>query len=184
MSIRKLISKVQDVNTGNRYEVVAYLPRKLHSKYAFSVENITFYCNKCNFPGHQHAQIDSRVYGQKRKLGSIRSSDATVTTSYIYDYKGNNIKLFEDWSNIIMNPINKRLGYYNDYVGELHIILLNNLNEKLTTSILTEAYPIKMNDLPLGYDNAEILPLEIEWQYRERIVRHQSDPGAGGAIFN
>lgn len=181
--IRDLVGKVKDVNRGDRYEVTLYLPEGLKSSYNFSVDDITFYCQKCNMPGFAHSQIDSRVYGQKKKLGSFRTSDTTVSTSYLFDYKGINIGFFEAWSALIMDPVSKRLGYYEDYIGSMEICIFNNLNERLVTAELSEVYPVKLSDLLLAYDNSEILPLEIEWQYRERKIIQESSRSKGGSII-
>lgn len=181
--IRKLVSRVQDVNVGNRYEITLFLPEKLRSEFNLKVDDITFYCGKCSLPGFSNSQIDSRIYGQKRKLGGIRDSNTTCATSYLFDYKGLNIQFFEKWADLIMNPDSKRLGYYNDYIGSMEICVFNNLNDRLIICQLSEVYPIKMNDLSLAYENSELLPLEIEWQYRERKIHHQKNLRGGGTII-
>lgn len=183
-TIRDLIGKVQDVNLGNRYEVILYLPDKLKAEWNFKVDDITFYCDKCQIPGLTAGKIERQIYGEPRNLGTIVNSADTVEMSYIFDYKGLNIHFFEAWANLVMNPETKRIGYYDDYVGTIEINILNNLNKPILSCVLLEAWPEKINDLELSYTNTEFLPIEIAWQFRSRLLRYPDVLNLRGVIQN
>lgn len=165
-SIRDLISKVPDVNTGNRYRVEIFLPDAL-KVWNGHLDKIQFYCKECTLPGTTLTQIENRVYGQKRLLGSFKEA-GTTSTAFIFDYKGLNVKLFNAWHDYIIKPDVKRLEYYTNYIGRVRISLLNNINKPIYICNLEEAYPVKINELALGYGQNELLPLEIEWCFRTK----------------
>lgn len=172
-SIRDLISKVPDANTGNRYRVEIFLPDALKS-WNSELDKIQFYCKECTLPGDGLTQIENRVYGQKRMLGSFKES-GTTTISFLFDYKGLNVKLFNAWRNYIVKPDTKRLEYYNNYIGRVRITLLNNLNKPIYVCNLEEAYPLKSNEIALSYNSTDILPIEVEWWYRSLTYSQDSD---------
>lgn len=172
-TIRDLVSKVQDVNTGNRYKVEIFLPDAL-SAWNAQIDRIQFYCKECTLPANGLTQIENRVYGQKRMLGSFKES-GTTNTSFIFDYKGLNVKLFNAWLDYIVKPETKRLEYYANYIGRVRVTLLNNLNKTIYVCNLEEAYPVRVNEITLGYNQTDLLPLEIEWWYRTRTYGSESD---------
>jgi len=172
-SIRDLIAKVPDANTGNRYKVELFLPDALKA-WNGHLDKIQFYCKECTLPANGLTQIENRVYGQKRMLGSFKES-GTTTISFLFDYKGLNVKLFNAWTDYIVKPDTKRLEYYNNYIGRVRITLLNNLNKPIYVCNLEEAYPLRVNEIPLGYSQNEILPFEVEWWYRSRTYTQDMD---------
>lgn len=172
-SIRDLIKNVPDINTGNRYMVEIFLPELLRS-WNGQLDTIQFYCKECTIPQNGVTQIESRVYGQKKSIASIKESGNT-NTSFIFDYKGINVKMFYAWSDIMMDPDTKRLYYYDDYVGRVRITLLNNLNKPIFICNLEEAYPLKISEIPLSYNQNEVLPIEIEWWFRTLSYTNDSD---------
>lgn len=172
-SIRDLISKVPAVTTGNRYKVEIFLPRAMTAWNA-SIDQIQFYCKECSLPGMTLTQLESRVYGQKRMLGSFLEA-GSVSTSFLFDYKGLNVKLFNAWINYIQKPESKRLEYYENYIGRVRITLLNGFNKTIYVCNLEEAYPVKVNEVALGYTQTEILPLDIDWSYRSLSTTSDSD---------
>ena len=172
-SIRDLVSKVPEVNTGNRYKVELFLPDALKA-WSANLDKIQFYCKECTLPANGVTQIENRVYGQKRMLGSFKES-GTTNISFLFDYKGFNVKLFNAWLDYIVKPDTKRLEYYANYIGRVRITLLNNLNKTIYVCNLEEAYPLKVNEISLSYNQNDILPLEIEWWYRTRNYTQDRD---------
>jgi len=172
-SIRELIGKVPDVNAGNRYKVEIFLPDALKG-WNKHLDKIQFYCKECSLPENGITQIENRVYGQKRMLGSFKQ-DGTTTTSFIFDYRALNVKLFNFWLDYIIKPDTKRLEYYENYIGRVRITLLSNLNKVIYVCNLEEAYPLRVNEIPLSYSQNELLPLEIEWWYRSRTYSEDID---------
>ncbi len=171
-SIRRLISNVQDINSGSRYEVIILPPSALRIP-----RNIDFYCQKCTVPGVQMSQIDSIVYGQGRKIPGIRKSEMTCSTSHMFDYKAENIRFIEQWFELITPSGNKRVNYYDNIIGSMEINVLNNLNNPLLKIELTEVYPVKISELGLSYTNEEYLPIDIEWHFRERKLYRRNSTG-------
>lgn len=165
-SIRDFISKVPDVNTGNRYRVEIFLPAALQA-WNNHLDKIQFYCKDCTLPGTTLTQIENRVYGPKRVLGSFKEA-GNAATSFLFDQRGLNVKLFNAWIDYIMKPEEKRMEYYVNYIGRVRISLLNNLNKPIYICNLEEAYPFKINELSLSYGQTDILPLEIEWSFRTK----------------
>lgn len=172
-SIRDLIAKVPDVNLGNRYRVEIFLPEALKSWNA-QIDRIQFYCQQCNLPGTALTQVESRIYGQKRKM-AVGREDGTTITAFLFDYQGINIKLFNAWHDYMVKPETKRLEYYNNYIGRVRITLLNNRNLPIYVCNLEECYPAKITEHTLGYGQKEILPIEIEWWYRSKSYMSESD---------
>ena len=79
---------------------------------------------------------------------------------------------FEEWQQLAFNDSTWDLGYYDDYVGEIHIFILNKQNERKFGIKLIEAFPktIGGTELAMETQNAIItLPITFAFHYWETL---------------
>ena len=61
----------------------------------------------------------------------------------------------------VFNP-----GYYNDYIGTIQILKLNETGQQVMDTTLIEAYPLSVSPLTLSWASAELQKLSVSFSYR------------------
>ena len=77
------------------------------------------------------------------------------------------IKVFQDWTDLMINPSTNQVGYYDKYKSDVHIINLDRQQKKTLTTTLYEAYPKTISALDMSYgSNDEIMSISVTFTYR------------------
>jgi hypothetical protein len=110
-------------------------------------------CESCTLPGRQILTADYQSVKQSVKVpyGFI-NEDVTFTFLLTNDYYIK--KIFDRWSDQILNYNTYRASYMKDYVTDVTIVQLNKKNLPVYKVILHNAYPITFNPITLD-NNAE-----------------------------
>ena len=110
-------------------------------------------CESCSLPGRQILTADYQSVKQSVKVpyGFI-NEDVTFTFLLTNDYYIK--KIFDRWSDQILNYNTYRASYMKDYVTDVTIVQLNKKNLPVYKVILHNAYPITFNPITLD-NNAE-----------------------------
>jgi hypothetical protein len=108
-------------------------------------------CESIDIPGRNiDTMEDSNIYGPERQIATgVTFSDISATFQCSSDMKEK--KYLETWQRIAWNPQTWTMGYYNDYVGTVHIHTLDEQNEKRYGVELVEVYPKTIEAQSLGY---------------------------------
>ena len=75
--------------------------------------------------------------------------------------------IFDEWTNYIINPINRTVGWYNEYVTPMNI-RIQDLEDRVTYIVqLYEAYPKSVSAVSLNAeDNNDTMKLDVTFQYK------------------
>ena len=114
---------------------------------------IGFLCESCTLPGRQILTADYQSVKQSVKVpyGFI-NEDVTFTFLLTNDYYIK--KMFDNWSDQIINYSTYRASYMKDYVTDVTIVQLNKKNLPIYKVVLQNAYPVTFNPITLD-NNAE-----------------------------
>lgn len=115
--------------------------------------DIAILCESCTLPGRQILTADYQSVKQSVKVpyGFI-NEDVTFTFLLTNDYYIK--KIFDRWSDQIINYSTYRASYMKDYVTDVTIVQLNKKNLPIYKVVLQNAYPITFNPITLD-NNAE-----------------------------
>jgi hypothetical protein len=110
--------------------------------------DIAFLCESCNMPGRQITTIDyqSNAHPEKIPYGFI-NEDVTFTFLLTQDYYIK--KIFDKWSNMVINSEKYNVGYHNDYTTDVVIQQLNKKNLPVYGVVLQKAYPVTFSSITL-----------------------------------
>jgi len=158
------------------------VPLVAGDKYRFE-NDVKFRCISCSLPGRLLNTTDRSTYGPNRKIvTSALYQD--VTFSFIVSNDKNELNYFEEWHNFIVdNNVNAEsdgfshdVAYYDDYVGDITISLIDVKSEKKNrikyTISLLEAYPISVEEIPLSWDNNnEFIRVNVTVAYRNWVQK-------------
>jgi hypothetical protein len=154
--------KSKGLARSNRYEVI--IPRFPASS-ANGERLLTLFCDATNLPGMNILTQPQRFYGEAWELPYERSFDP-VTLSFYMDSNFEIKEGFDRWQSRIINPTSRSINYYNDYVQDIEIRVLN-VDDRIPYSLtLYEAYPKTINSIQLDAAARDVMKLQVVMQYR------------------
>lgn len=148
----------------NRFEVIIAAP----IPNAAEQRRISLRCESINLPGRNlNSLTDTNIYGPTREIvdGVTYADDINMVFQASAGLKER--VFFEEWQSFAFHERNWNVGYYNNYIGEVEIYLMNKQEERQYGIKLKEAFPktIGATDLNQGANN-EIIKLAVTFSFR------------------
>ena len=170
-SATKLNEFLSTINTNegyaapNRFEVLVLPPTALATS---ASRDISLRCINVTLPGRNLATLtDSNIYGPTREIvnGVTYAEDISITFIASADLRER--VFFEEWQQLAFNDSTWDLGYYDDYVGNIEIYILNRQNERKFGIKLIEAFPKTIGPTDLSQaTNNEIIKISVSFSFR------------------
>ena len=157
---------------SNRFEVLITPPAALAGA-PVDLRDISLRCKDVTLPGRNlNTLTDSNIYGPTREIVNGVTYAEDIAMNFIASADLWERVFFEEWQQLAFNDSTWDLGYYDDYVGEIHIFILNKQNERKFGIKLIEAFPktIGGTELAMETQNAIItLPITFAFHYWETL---------------
>ena len=75
-------------------------------------------------------------------------------------------KFFDSWMNSIQNPITRNFNYYDEYTTEIKIDIEDIKDRKRYEVTMHESYPKNVGQIQVGYDQKEIMKMQVSINYK------------------
>ena len=128
-------------------------------------------CETAQLPGRAITTFEHGMtrHAIKRPYGYI-NDDVTLTFYVTNDFYIK--KIWEAWLNSVVNDIDDKVGYRDDYAQDVIISVLNLNHNEIHQVTLTKAYPININAIELnnGSEN-EIMRLTVTLTYEDYTTK-------------
>jgi len=134
-----------------------------------TTRHVSMKCSAITLPGRTFTTTQQEHYGPNRQMvtGVPDFGDITATFQMV-GTSGNDIKYFHAWQDMAVNASDFTAGYYDDYVGEVDIYLLDEKDQRKFGLRLEEAFPKMVADIPLNMDTSDaIVSLDVTFMYRK-----------------
>ena len=131
--------------------------------------NISLKCNTISMPGRTVAQVeDTTLQGPSRSIVTGTPNYADITAQFtMLNSNGQDRRFFEAWQGSAVSEADFSVNYYDDYVGEVNIYLLNEKNIRMYGIRLIEAFPKIIGDFALsGETKNQLATMDITFSYR------------------
>lgn len=131
----------------------------------------SFMCEGAEFPGREITTVDTRIYGPTYKSPNL-SVYNDITLTVLCDYQMSEKRFFDAWVDYINPTSNYNFSFRDNYVTDIAIFHLNELNDITYGIRLKEAYPVSVGALQAswGDDNIHRLQVGITYRYWEQFV--------------
>lgn len=180
--IDKFISQVKTrgIAKTNRYEVIIPFPRNSNFPIPPDMMELgNLFCDQVNLPGINVATTAMRTFGEVREMPYEKMFEP-VTFSFYVDTDMQLKMAFDKWMALISNPIDRTIGYYNDYVKDIDIYVKTVGDQSPYMITLYEAYPKAVQSIQLDSGGKEIMKMTVTMQYKYWYSRElQSSTSAG-----
>ena len=162
----------------NRYEVLILPPAKLgggNQTNIFSgmerqsdTRSISLRAQSVNLPGRNLATTsDSNVYGPTRDVVEGVTYAEDISIDFQSSSQLSERVFFENWQRQAFNEKTWNVGYYNDYVGEIQIFVLDKQDKRRYGLKLWEVFPKTIGGNQLAYDANDTLMLtNVSFSFR------------------
>ena len=170
----------------SRFEVVIKPPKKIAGTAAAAQMNnaapfqlnefagdgttrhVSMKCSTITMPGRTFTTVEQDHYGPNRQVVNSAPNFGDITAKFqMVGTNGNDIKYFHAWQDMAVNAFDFTVGYYDDYVGEVDIYLLDNQDQRKFGLRLEEAFPKIVGDVSLSMDAADsVVDLDVTFMYR------------------
>ena len=129
---------------------------------------LRFRCESAELPGRSHTTSDQRLYGPVRK---IPYNSGFIDTTLTFMCSNNFIqekRYFDQWQDIIQDPENFDIAYYDDLVGNVKVEVLDELNKTMYAVDLQEAFPQNVSAISVGWGtNTDYMKFSVTFSYRK-----------------
>jgi hypothetical protein len=154
--------KTKGIARTNRFTVDFTPPKAMPE----TTKRMLLFCEKATLPGINYATTANRTYGETREVVYDRMYDP-VTLTFHVDRKMSIKEIFDNWSQYIIDPSSRTVGWYNDYVTPM-TIRIQDLEDNTTYLVqLWEAYPKTIGAISLDAgNNNDTMRLDVTFQYK------------------
>jgi len=162
----------------NRYEVLILPPAKLgggNQTNIFSglerqsdTRSISLRAQSVNLPGRNLATSnDTNIYGPEREVVEGVTYAEEIAIDFQASSQLSERIFFENWQRQAFNEKTWNIGYYNDYVGEIQIFILDKQDKRRYGIKLWEVFPKTIGANALSYDaNDQIMLTNVSFSFR------------------
>ncbi len=147
----------------NRYEVLVPFPTAAASQPTIEVANL--FCDSVTLPGVNISTNPSRIFGEARELPYEKIFDPVTFTFYV-DSDMSIRHAFDRWMALIIDPVNRTVGYYKDYTRDIAIYVKTVENSSPYKIMLYEAYPKNISSVTLDTNGREVMKMTVTMQYK------------------
>jgi len=166
-SINEFISQVkaEGLARDNRYLVTITPPQSMVG--GAPDTKLRLLCQGVSMPGLNFVSNPVLTYGEQREVIYNRQYDP-ITMEWILDNRMDIKRFWDQWQQLIINPVSRMITYYQDYVGTIEIDQLDASDqEKPKYAVrLYEAYPKTVAPISYSAGSKEITKLSVTIEYK------------------
>ena len=135
---------------------------------------VNIHCENVNMPGRDLAQ-QTVQYGTdvNRQMVQTHTYEGNIAATFYADKYMRERQFMEYWQNMCVDPIRHEAGYYDDYVGKMHIYQLgadSEVDRDMPTYAIeaVDVYPEKIAQVDYSYGATnQIQKITIEFSYKQ-----------------
>lgn len=165
--IEQFISNVKQgaLARTNRFAVLFSAPKGMTEANLTTFERVLLFCDSAQLPGANFSTTQNRSFGEFREVPYEKLYDQVSLTFYV-DNKMSVKELFDDWQNVIYNPVTRTFGYYDDYTTTLKI-QVQDINDNTCYEVeLYECYPKSISNIQMDAASKDVMKITVGFQYK------------------
>ena len=123
------------------------------------------YCESVSLPSRHLMTTDVRIFGEMLTLPHSPIY-GQVTMTFIADGKMKLKESFDNWMNQIFDKRSRKFNYYENYIEEVEITVVDKAGDTSYIVKLHEAYPIQVQDVGLSYGSHDYIRFAVQFVYK------------------
>jgi hypothetical protein len=163
-------AEVADTRSGGNFEV-ANSGKQMSDITTALGRQLNIHCDSVNMPAHDLQTETITQFGPPREMVTGHGFPGTINASFYADSFLRERHFIEMWQKMAVNHVTHKAGYYNDYIGKMHIFQLasDNVQDHPSYGIeATEVYPATVSAIEYNYGTVnQIVKINVGFQYKE-----------------
>lgn len=175
--------KTDGLSKASHFDVDIFKPKSFDNEAGNAIFNefskLSMLCEAATLPGVMLSQTVYETFGEQRKIVTSRQFN-DISLTFICDINLVTRRFFEAWTEYVIDPITRTMGYYNDFTTTMTIGINDGASEaynnkqgdnkrtsnRRLTMTLYEVYPKQIQDIALNYDAAGFAKVTVDFSYK------------------
>lgn len=166
-SINEFISQVKSEGLArdNRFLVEITPPQALFNNGV--ARKLSLYCQNVSLPGLNFASNPVTTYGEQREVIYNRQFEP-LNMEFLGDNPMRIKKFFDQWQQLIIDPVTRLVSYYQDYIGTVEISQIDVSDEERATYKvrLFEAFPKTVSPMNYTASSKDVSKVQVSFEYK------------------
>lgn len=128
-------------------------------------ENVSLLVDQASLPGLNIMTTEMRIFGEVTE-SPYGITYPPVNLSIILDNESLAKRFFDNWANEVFDRTTRTSGYYNKFAKEVRITVVDKEDTPIYQVKLVEAYPKMIADIPLDFNNKDVIRLNVTLTYK------------------
>lgn len=129
-------------------------------------DSISIKCHTMNIPRRGFEMMDVRNNNLKYKI-PYGISYEPVTFSFYADANLDSLRYFEAWQSSVMNYSSNTMNFFNEYVSDIKLYIMNAEGKDVYGVQLFECFPMNIAQVDLAYGNGNtVLSINVTFSYK------------------
>lgn len=178
-TLRDFISEIKKDGLArqNRFSVTITPPVSMNDSSGQALQLVQLFCEQASLPGVSYASQPVKSYGEDREVVYDRTYE-DVALTFLVDRRMMVKAFFDEWSNKIIDPYTRLVGFYQDYAKDIIIRVQDLQNQDVYVSTLYEAYPKTVGVVQLDNNSKDVMKLQVTFAYKYHL--NMTQLAAGG----
>ena len=130
-----------------------------------NLRKIILYCDSLTLPGINISTQPSKTFGEVREMPYEKLFD-NVTFSFYVDNGMQVKKFFDNWVDVIQDPVTRKFNYYKEYIANIEISVYDIGNNQRYSVKLIECFPKSINPIQMDQSSKEVMRLQVSMNFR------------------
>ena len=170
-NLESMINQTEETDTrsGGNFEV-ANTSKQMNDVTVALGRQLNLHCDSVSMPAHDLQSETVDHFGPPRQMVTGHGFTGTISASFYADTFLRERHFLEMWQKMAVNHTTHKAGYYNDYIGKMHIFQLasDNVQDHPSYGIeATEVYPETLSAIEYNYSGNNIVKINVGFQYKE-----------------
>jgi hypothetical protein len=176
-NLSQFISQIKEGGLArqNSFSINITPPQGMSSMYR-EIGIVHMFCEQAVLPGIAMSTQVVKTYGENREIVFDRTFE-NVTLTFLVDSKMLVKKFFDEWVDIIIDPITRLAGYYDQYATKINILTHNVADDITYECELREAYPKSIQVINLDSNSKDVIKLSVVFAYKNHYNRNWAISG-------
>lgn len=184
-SLRDFVSEIKKDGLArqNRFSVTITPPASMNDSTGQSLQMVQLFCEQAVLPGVSYSSQPVKSYGENREVVYDKNFE-DITLTFLVDRRMMVKAFFDEWSNKIIDPITRLVGFYQDYAKDIVIRVQDLQNQDVYVSVLYEAYPKTVGVVQLDNNSKDVMKLQVTFTYKYHLNSTQMVMGGEPQIIS
>jgi hypothetical protein len=169
-SLNDFISEVKKDGLArqNRFSVTITPPNSMADSTGQSTQLVQLFCEQAALPGVSYSSQPVKSYGENREVVYDKNFE-DITLTFLVDRRMLIKAFFDEWSNTIIDPYTRLVGFYQDYAKDIVIRVQDLQDNNVYLSVLYEAYPKTVGVVQLDNNSKDVMRLQVTFTYKYHL---------------